>query len=248
MFNKGVGPNSYAPTETVSPDMVPENFRAFSVFDLNHDSRKDIVVSFPDPLISSGYLALQLFRGQVDGSFLPYVTSAPAPGYGFGTLMASVIASQPMATGDFDGDGFPDLFGTTNIASLYADFYWLVLKSSGGADFRVQLSSGIAGLRGVPFVSPPVDLNGDGKLDIVARALVMAGNMPGWVAVSLGNGNGLFVGSAQKVTGTDGATAVSISDANSDAKPDLIVTLPAGATTFYNDGAANFSTTPPPAP
>ena len=256
VFNKGVAPRRYAATETVTANLVPPDYRTFTVFDLNRDSRQDIIVTFPDPFAPTSYLEMQLFRGQVDGTFLPYITPMSPPRYGFGQLMGgSVITSFPMMTADYNGDGFPDLFGISTNQALYANFSWTVVKSAGGADFVVQQSDGTTGLRGNTYVSPPVDLNGDGKLDIVVTAVRMAGTIPGWVVVSLGRGDGTF--GTQRVVGTDGATAVSVIDANGDGKPDLIVTggdngsgpkLPVGPTTFYNDGAANFSTTPPPAP
>ena len=47
------------------------------------------------------------------------------------------------------------------------------------------------------------------------------------------------------VVGTNGATAVALRDVNGDAKLDLVVTLAAGPTTFYGDGAGGFSTSAP---
>ena len=51
--------------------------------------------------------------------------------------------------------------------------------------------------------------------------------------------------STTRIAGTDGAGALSVGDANADGKLDLLVTLLAGVTPFYGNGAGQFSTTAP---
>jgi hypothetical protein len=70
------------------------------------------------------------------------------------------------------------------------------------------------------------------------------------VDIVYGNGDGTFHSSytpnaAPEVPGTTGATAIGSSDVNGDSNVDLIATLSGVPTTFYGDGAGNFSTTAP---
>jgi FG-GAP-like repeat len=90
------------------------------------------------------------------------------------------------------------------------------------------------------------DINGDGKLDLIATIDIRydSGTSPGLGVYTCRGGAGSF-GSKVLIPGTQGATSATPSDVNGDGKLDLIVMLSAGATTFYGDGAGNFSTTAP---
>jgi hypothetical protein len=68
-----------------------------------------------------------------------------------------------------------------------------------------------------PIAVASADLNGDGKLDLVAT-----NKGSNTVSVFLGNGNGSFEGQQTLATGTYPA-AVFASDLNGDGKPDLII-------------------------
>lgn len=262
LFYKGLGGISYLATAVVTPNVVPPTYKRVSYegFDLNHDGRQDIYVGYahmPLPGRPSYGWLVQLFRGQSDGTF------EVATGEHFisglfdytGTLDEDGTGSG--GKDDFDGDGFPDvLLASTNAplvdgALPYADFYWIVLMSSGGADFRVASSQGVRSLRGGVGLGGAADFNGDGKLDIAifagaSETSVMAGNLS-YVIVWFGQGGGYFSGS-KRIAGSDGALTLSVADANGDGKMDLLMALkpPSLAKTpFYGDGAGNFSTVAP---
>jgi hypothetical protein len=243
VFNKGIAAGLFGASGVITPDIVPPNYAQLAVFDLNHDSRQDIIVTLPDNQ-AIGYSSLQLFRGQADGTFLGFT---PATGHdGLGGVQGSQFVNETTPAADFDGDGYPDLLAIPAIPNLYSHFFWVVIKSSGGLDFEYVESDAFPSLRGVPVVDGVADLNRDGKLDLVA--LAQANPIPtvtSYVAISFGAGGGSFTGTAVTVSGTDGATGVSVQDINSDGKLDLLVTLPAGPTPFYGDGAGSFSTTAP---
>jgi hypothetical protein len=220
------------------------------MFDLNHDGRQDIIQGIDDPFTAGtqapGSL-LQLYRGQADGTFMPSEGTPGVPGLPCGRPVGGLFrVSAPPVIADFDGDGQPDLALVTVIPTTYAQFFWLVLKSAGGLDFSDAQSVGLSGVRGgAATIAGTGNFNGDNKLDIVV--LVYSGdpfNFPGFVAVALGRGDGSF-DATTTVSGTSGATSVSVGDANTDGKLDLTVTLPGGPTVFYGDGAGSFSTTPP---
>ena len=248
-FNKGIGGGSYLAATVVTPNVLVPTYQGFGpVFDLNHDTRQDIIVLFPDDLAPNQYSHIQFFRGGADGRFDVHVLEGPNPPPGvlvMGRPCCSVDPPRGMV--DFDGDGFPDLLLISSDYGLYANFSWIVLKSAGGLDFQIVQSVGVQSLRGVPVVSGVADLNGDGKLDLAVLALASQSSiilgMPSYVVVSFGTGTGGF--STTRIAGTDGVTNLSVGDANTDGKPDLLVTLPGGTTPFYGNGAGQFSTTAP---
>jgi uncharacterized protein (TIGR03437 family) len=100
------------------------------------------------------------------------------------------------------------------------------------------------------------DLNGDGKLDLIAVAVLdgppAAGIEYGGVWTFLGNGDGTFqVGNRQVLTSrtfTVPAQSASIADLNGDGKPDLILTPPYSApvNVFLGNGDGSFQTQPLP--
>jgi hypothetical protein len=67
------------------------------------------------------------------------------------------------------------------------------------------------------------DVNGDGKLDVVAVGIPSNGNLNSMVGIWLGKGDGTFRPSVIYNTGDEGANSVAIGDLNGDGKPDLVV-------------------------
>jgi uncharacterized protein (TIGR03437 family) len=154
--------------------------------DFNKDGKADVAA-----INSSGSLApdqVVVFLGQGDGTF------APAQTYPAGVQAAA------LAVGDFNQDGAADI-SIANQAGVSLLF--------GNADGT--MAPGIS----IPFsgVSPVVlvaaDLNGDGKLDLVAGD-----------AVLLGHGDGTFAAPLVLPNGT--GPSLTVGDINGDGIPDII--------------------------
>jgi len=150
-----------------------------AVADLDHDGKLDLVTG-PDMLI-----------GNDDGSFQSEVSIAGLAG----TTLA--------ATGDFDGDGNPDIVDANG--SLF------VVRGLGDRTFAPAKSYALDAVAVALFT---IDLNHDGKLDVVVGA-------PGFVDVFLGHGDGTFDGKLSYPLNTTGYIAVG--DVSGDGIPDLVV-------------------------
>ncbi len=193
---------------------------SLAVGDFNGDGRLDVAVANQ----SSGDVSLLLGDGQ--GRLRPATGSAFATG-GFRPVS--------LAAGDFNGDGRLDV---------------AVANQSSG-DVSLLLGDGHGGLRpapGSPFATGgfhPVslraaDLNGDGRLDVVAA------NLSGEVSVLLGDGHGTLT----PATGSpfeDGGfhpISVALGDFNGDGKPDVVAANASSddASVLLNGGPAIAST------
>ncbi|MGB6482580.1 MAG: VCBS repeat-containing protein [Candidatus Acidiferrales bacterium] len=123
-----------------------------------------------------------------------------------------------MTTGDFNGDGIPDL-----AVANYGDGTVSILLGKGDGTFTPAVGSPFA-VTFDPLAIVAADFNGDGKADLAMEN----GYYNGVVSVFLGNGDGTFTpapNSPITVGGafdTPGATAVG--DFNGDGIPDLIAT------------------------
>jgi len=130
-----------------------------------------------------------------------------------------------IAVGDVNGDGHPDLV----VAGWYLTCNGVpgtgevsVLLSNGDGSFQppVRYSSGGLQALGVAIG----DVNGDGKLDIVAAngSFNDTGTCNGQVGVLLGNGDGTFRPAISYSSGDCDPNAVTLADLNHDGHPDII--------------------------
>jgi hypothetical protein len=126
--------------------------------DLNGDGRPDVVALIQNGNVTNGIAVL---LGKGDGTFGPEVDT-----------VTPFIGS--FAVGDFNSDGHPDLFLSTNT-------YTSGLLYLGKGDGTFQLARQV-NLASGPVTVAAADVNGDGFLDIVTSA----------GEVVLGNGKGLF--------------------------------------------------------
>jgi hypothetical protein len=155
------------------------------------------------------------------GSSFSHGTVSVLLGAGAGKLSAHVeyaVGANPqgLAVGDLDGDGKLDLA----VANLGYDGGWslgvLIGKGDGTFAPEVELESAYG-----PNSIALGDLNGDGKLDIVAANSGAATT----VSVSLGKGDGTFAAHVDYVTG-ERPHSVVLGDMNGDGKLDAVTANP----------------------
>ena len=198
--------------------------------DFNGDGIPDVV--------TSGSAALQLNLGKGDGTFAPSIdiqTPAGAPRYEGG------VASRVL-TGDFNGDGHPDLIATdqtTDSPSLphlflgHGDGYFAppVLATS---------SLGYVPISSLNTRDIIADFNQDGRDDLAAITAINSSSNT--VGAFLSNGDGTF-----NVVSTSvplNSSIVATGDFNADGKPDLVLASSGSLVILLGKGDGSFTSAP----
>jgi uncharacterized repeat protein (TIGR01451 family) len=165
--------------------------------DFNRDGKMDIAVA------NSGSGNLSILLGNGDGTF------QAAQNFDSGMAQPSFLA-----VGDFNGDGKPDLaFSSSSSSGLFL--------GNGDGTFRTAISVAAAG--GRLFA---LDVNLDGKLDLVIGASLL-----------LGNGDGTFQAARDL-----GALPELAGDLNGDHKPDFAAAGTNGINLLFGNGDGTFQT------
>ncbi len=237
-----------------------------AVADLNGDGVPDLVIadtgtgitvllgnadgSYQDPVIyglggGAESLAIGDFNGDgildvaaVDGASVVSILL----GNGDGTLQPGQImplqgAGSQIVTADLNGDGTPDLAvpsrASTDPAPSPGAVWDALGRGNGTFDFVRIASGSVQGLAAA-------DLNGDGKLDLVAAPGIFGGGL----AVYFGNGDGTFQ-APQLLSDGHGPVAVAARDLNGDGLPDVVAaeggSFQGGVAVFLNQGSGNFA-------
>ena len=167
------------------------------VADFNHDGR-------PDVIAARDYTSsVSVLLGSGTAQFAPPVSYASAPD---GRIFHH---PQPLAAGDFNGDGKPDYAVTSQYGG---PFYVSVALGVGNGTFLAQTLQQ-AGTCPTSVVA--VDTNHDGKLDLITT------NSEGSsISVLLGNGNGTFQPRTEFDSGDSPISNVS-ADFNGDGHADI---------------------------
>jgi hypothetical protein len=210
-------------TEGPAYDAVPAAAGLVAT-DLDGDGHLDLAVarysngifSVADHASADGWL-YQILMGHGDGTF----NGAPLTIVGSGPLIG--LQQFPSrwwyATGDFNGDGKPDVLMSTQYSNngQPPGNGVLVLTGNGDGSFATPI---LSTLSFVPAIVAAGDLNGDGKADAVAVG-------SGTVAVLFGNGDSTLTGEVDYSLpdGTDSPGRAIIGDFNGDGKADIAVAM-----------------------
>src|SRR5271165_3355206 len=190
-----------------------------TIADFNSDGKPDVAAAniLQHPFgtdATSGVVSL--FIGNGDGTFQNVRTISLAGGL----LPLSTV------TGDFNGDGKPDLIVAFSPTDFNQPGGLAVLLGKGDGTFQSPTNITLPGpiiLQGVGSAASAAlavgDFNGDGKLDIVTAIHGAGSNQ---VAVLLGNGDGSFQTPILTSTST-GPPMIAVTDLNGDGKLDLLL-------------------------
>ena len=121
-------------------------------------------------------------------------------------------ASSAMVTGDFNGDGIPDLaiIGQQNTVT--------VLLGTGNGSFTAGSNPpATASNNSAPVLIVAADFNGDGKLDLATA------NSSNTLTFLQGNGDGTFSPTGTMTLPGNGFTYMLVGDFNGDGKPDIVL-------------------------
>jgi hypothetical protein len=185
--------------------------------DFNGDGIPDLAILSNNA--SGGPYTVEVFLGNGDGTFRAGPTIQPS----------GMQLSPYMISGDFNGDGKPDLAILT--WNLMSTSYLTILLGNGDGSFTakptvVAVSQGNDGGDGIPGTMAAADFNGDGKLDLVVVGDYIS---TGGFGILLGNGDGTF-NTATIFAQDQDFGLVAVGDFNGDGIPDLVVTH------YFEDG------------
>jgi len=147
------------------------------------------------------------------------------------------VATGPVIAGDFNNDGKPDLIECCNNDQI------VFRAGNGDGTFKVPV---VAQSTPVSFATAvAADVNGDGKLDLVAMAAQNPPTPPGsgfyYLTVYLGNGDGTFQAPQTYATSHTPQGPIAVGNFFGDGHPDAAAATEAGIDVFRNEGNGKFT-------
>jgi len=203
----GDGNGSFTQGQFVTLKQSTQGYDDIKIADMNNDGIPDIVTT-----TLSGPETIEILLGNGDGTFKSPTTYSTSEPYA-------------LAVGDFNGDGKPDV--AVALAGMNAVAIFL---GNGDGTLQPGFNYALSGSGRAETIAIG-DLNGDGKLDIVAASR--------YINVLFGNGDGTF---QTAVALTASANQVAIADVNNDGQPDIVFgDFTDGVGVFLNQGAGKFT-------
>jgi uncharacterized repeat protein (TIGR01451 family) len=196
--------------ESLSPAFGSTPFREVTA-DFNGDGIPDLATISTDN--GGSPYTVAVFLGNGDGTFRTGPISQPSTPW-----------SYPfMISGDFNGDGEPDLAILSYDGSTTS--YITILLNNGDGSFTskptvVAYKQGSTGGDVILGTMTAADFNGDGKLDL---AIVGDYVSAGGVTILLGNGDGTFAAAGPNLDPTADFALIATGDFNGDGIPDFVV-------------------------
>jgi FG-GAP-like repeat/Cep192 domain 4 len=169
-----------------------------AVDDFNKDGNLDLAVANNNNSLGN---TVSVLLGNGDGTF-----QTPKD-------YTTALGPSGIATGDFDGDGVPDMAILTNDGGMS------ILLGNGDGTFKAHVDYPSAQAEGSIVVG---DFNGDGKLDLAAGWVNAEQASEAVVNVFLGNGDGTFQPGVPYSAGAGAGGPVGLGDFNGDGKLDLV--------------------------
>jgi hypothetical protein len=222
----GAGDGSFAPVgETPNTGAFPI---AIAVADFNRDGLPDLAVLNN---VNGGTGSVTVLLGNGDGTFNP-ASASPATG----------IDPNALASGDFNGDGIPDLAVLNNANGGMGSVSVLLGKGDGTFNAAASPAAGVN-----PSSIAIGDFNGDGIPDLAAAN--QGNGSAGTITLLLGSGDGTFKPASAIPTVGINPQSIAVADFNQDGKTDLaVVNNGAGGghatlTILLGKGSASFTAT-----
>ncbi len=174
------------------------NTAATAVADFNRDGNDDLVVTLSNSAVSNN---IAVFLGRGNGSFGSAIS-----------LASGGLSPVSVVTGDFNGDGNPDL-ATANLGSDTVS----LLAGNGTGGFSSAQTFRVGGQ---PSALVSADFNRDGRLDLVTSNSAFNANS---LSVLLGEAGGFRAAKTLSVAGSQ-PVSVAVGDFDRDGNPDLVST------------------------